>query len=199
MKSFLDYIDILHPDLREDLSDLSALLPSIVENGLPSKRIVLETYPSDQLSHLCNRPLKELFQFCTGTDSHRAYATAGAALGQDPSNVTYSEYPSAPTPQGGFIHPLKIDQQVDMAAEEPFRSQNGDLPPKPLGHYGGEPRYVNKSINSYQFNTTGGMPTSVAHSNFSIHPADMSEGLGWTGNYQVTTTVNPRDLLLRAA
>ncbi|OBT87255.1 hypothetical protein VE02_02940 [Pseudogymnoascus sp. 03VT05] len=52
IKPFLDYIDFLHPGLREDLSDLSALLTSIVENGLPSKRIVLETYASDQLSHL---------------------------------------------------------------------------------------------------------------------------------------------------
>ena len=160
---------------------------------------MLETYASDQLSHLCNRPLKELFQFCTGTDSQRAYATAGAPLGQDPSNITYSEYPRAPVPQGGFIHPLNVDQQVGAAVEEPFCSQNGDIPAKPLGHYEGEPRYVNKSINSYQLNTTGGMPTSVTHSNFSIHPANMSEGLGWTGNYHNTTTVNPRDLLWRAA
>ncbi|KFY02391.1 hypothetical protein V490_00525 [Pseudogymnoascus sp. VKM F-3557] len=78
IKSFLDYVDFLHPalDLREHISKLSALLSGIVEIGLPSitKPIVLETYSSDQISELCNRPLKALFQFCTGMDSQRAYA-----------------------------------------------------------------------------------------------------------------------------
>ena len=130
----------------------------MVENRLPSQRIVLETYNSDQLLELCNRPLKELFQFCTGIDSQRAYAMAGLPLGQDLSSITYSEYPRPPAPQGGFIHPLTIDQQVDIAVEEPFYSRKGDLPVKPLG-----------------------------------------QGMGWTGNYQDTRTLNPRDLLLRAA
>lgn len=183
---FLDYIDFLQPGLREHISNLSALLPGIVENGLPSQRIVLETYNSDQLLELCNRPLKELFQFCTGIDSQRACAMAGPPLSQDPSNTTYSEYPRPLAPQRGVIHPLTINQQVGIAVEEPFCSRNGDLPVKPLGHYEGEPVYVN---------TTGDMPTSLNHSNFSIHPADMSQGMGWTGNYQDTRTVNPRDLL----
>jgi hypothetical protein len=69
MKAFLDYIDFVHPNLREHLSNLSHFLPGIVENVLSSKRIILETYASDELSELCNRPLKELFQFCTGIDS----------------------------------------------------------------------------------------------------------------------------------
>ncbi|KAL5344305.1 hypothetical protein ACLOAV_010734 [Pseudogymnoascus australis] len=116
---FLDYIDFLQPGLREHISNLSALLPGIVENGLPSQRIVLETYNSDQLLELCNRPLKELFQYCTGIDSQRASAMADPPLGEDPSNSTYSEYPRPPVPRGGFIHPLKIDQQVDMAMDEP--------------------------------------------------------------------------------
>lgn len=149
---------------------MSALLPSIVENGLQSKRIVLETYSSDQLSELGNRPLKELFQFCTGTDSQRAYATAGPPLSQDPSNITYSEYPRPLAPQQGFIYPLTIDQQVDVSVEDPFYSQNGELPVKPLGHYGGEP-LVDTAINSYQLNATGDMT------------AGMSQGMGRTGNY----------------
>lgn len=70
---------------------------------------------------------------------------------------------------------------------------------KSLGHYEGEPLYVNTSINLYQLNTTGDMPTSVNHSNFSVHPLDMLQGMEWTGNYQDTRTVNPRDLLLQAA
>jgi hypothetical protein len=178
---------------------LSALLPSIVEIGLPSKRIVLETYSSGQLSELGNRPLKELFQFCTGIDSQRVYAVADPPLGQDPPNSTYSEYPCPPAPQGGFIHPLAIDQQVDMAVEESFCSQNGDLSVKPLDHYDGELRLVNTSINSYQLNTTGDMPTSVNNSNFSVQTVDMPQEMGWSGNDQDTRTVNPRDLQLRAA
>ncbi|KFZ18895.1 hypothetical protein V501_00950 [Pseudogymnoascus sp. VKM F-4519 (FW-2642)] len=81
IKTFLGYIDYLHPRLREDISELSSLLPDIVKNGLPLKRIVLETYPSDQLSELYNRPLKELFQFCTGKDSLRVV--------QDPEDIPY--------------------------------------------------------------------------------------------------------------
>jgi hypothetical protein len=77
MKAFLDYIDILHPNLKEDTSNLSAILPSIVESGLPSKRIVLETYSSDRLAELSNRPFNELFQFCTGRDSQRTDAAVG--------------------------------------------------------------------------------------------------------------------------
>ncbi|KFY09645.1 hypothetical protein V492_05415 [Pseudogymnoascus sp. VKM F-4246] len=151
---FLDYIDFLHPGLREHISNLSALLPGIVENGLPSKRIVLETYNSDQLLELCNRPLKDLFQFCAGIDSQRACAMAGPPLSQDPSNTTYSEYPRPPAPQRGVNHPLTINQQVGIAVEEPFCSRNGDSPVKPLGHYEGEPVYVD---------TTGDMPTSANH------------------------------------
>lgn len=195
----MDYIDFLQPGLREHISNLSALLPGIVENGLPSQRIVLETYNSDQLLELCNRPLKELFQYCTGIDSQRASAMADPPLGEDPSNSTYSEYPRPPVPRGGFIHPLKIDQQVDMAMDEPFCSQNGNLPAKPLGHYEGGPLYMNTSINSYQLNTTGDMRTSVNNSNFSVQTVDMPQEMGWSGKDQDTRTVNPRDLQLRAA
>ncbi|KFY47005.1 hypothetical protein V494_00229 [Pseudogymnoascus sp. VKM F-4513 (FW-928)] len=46
--------------------------------------------------------------------------------------------PRPPAPQGGFIHPLTMDQQVDIAVGEQFCSQNGDLPVKPLGHYEGQ-------------------------------------------------------------
>ncbi|KAL5344408.1 hypothetical protein ACLOAV_010668 [Pseudogymnoascus australis] len=79
--NFLDYIDFRHPRLREDISELSSLLPDVVKTGLPLQRIVLETYASDQLSKLHNRPLKELFQFCTGKDSLRVV--------QNPEDIPY--------------------------------------------------------------------------------------------------------------
>jgi hypothetical protein len=40
-------------------SNLSAILQSIVESGLPSKRIVLKTYSSGRLVELCNRPSRQ--------------------------------------------------------------------------------------------------------------------------------------------
>ena len=102
---------------------------------------------------------------------------AGPPPGQDPSDITYSEYPSPSAPQGGFTRPLEIDQQVDMAMEEPFYSRNGDLPVNPIGHYEGESPYVNTSMNPYQLNPPSGMPTSINHRIF----ATLQE-MGWTGN-----------------
>ena len=61
----------MHPDLKGRVSNVSALLPGMLENGLPPRRIVLEAYPSDRLTELRDRPLNELFQLCTGSDSQR--------------------------------------------------------------------------------------------------------------------------------
>lgn len=124
---------------------------------------------------------------------------AGPPLGEDPLNATNSEYPSAPSTSGRTYLSLEIDQQVDMAVEEPFYSDYGDFPVNLQGLYEGEPLYVDTSINSYPLNTTGDIPTSVDHSNFSVHPVDMPQGMGWTGSYQYNGTINPKDLLLRAA
>ena len=85
-----------------------------------------------------------------------------------------------------------------MAMDEPFYLRNGDLPVNPLGQYEGETPYVNTSMNSYELNPPGDMPTSVNHRIFAIHPADIPQEMGWTGNDQDTRTVNPMDLLLRA-
>ncbi len=202
--------------MREQTSNLSGLLPGIVGNGLPSQSIVLETYPSNQLSELCNRPLEELFQFCTGIDSQRADAVVSLSFDQirdaenflllspsagindgHPSSSTwdYVEYTSAP--QGKSLCSLEIDQQFDMYVGEPFDSQDGDLPVhEQLGPYEGESLYLNTSINSYPLNTSSDMSAPVSHRNFPVHPADMPQEMGWTGNDQDTRTVSPNDLLL---
>ena len=124
---------------------------------------------------------------------------AGSPLGEDPLNATNGEYPSAPSTSGRTYLSLEIDQQVDMAVEEPFYSDYGDFPVNLQGLYEGEPLYVDTSMNSYPLNTTGDMPTSVDHSNVSVHLVDMPQGIGWTGSYQDNGTINPKGLLLRAA
>jgi hypothetical protein len=75
MKAFIDYIDFVHPVLKEQVRTISALLPGILENGLPPTRIVLETYSRNQFAELRNRSLNELFQVCTGRNSQRSNAT----------------------------------------------------------------------------------------------------------------------------
>lgn len=55
----------MHPGLKERISDLSNLLPGILESGIPPAKLVLETYTADQLSELRDRSINELFQFDT--------------------------------------------------------------------------------------------------------------------------------------
>jgi hypothetical protein len=66
---FLDYIDFLHPDLKDRLTSLSTLLLGILENELPPGKLVLKTYTVDRLNELRGRTLNELFQFATSTDA----------------------------------------------------------------------------------------------------------------------------------
>lgn len=75
--SLLDYIDFLHPGLKEDTSNLSAILPGIIDCGLPPQKIVLETYSIDRLDELYNQPFNELFKFCSGSNAHRSFLAAG--------------------------------------------------------------------------------------------------------------------------
>jgi hypothetical protein len=96
--------------------------------------------------------------------------------GQDPSNITYSEYPSAPAPQETSFYPLKTDQRnLDVVVEESFDSQDVDL----------------------HVNIPSDMGASLDHRIFAPHPADMQQEMGWTGNYRDTRTVDPKDLLLQ--
>jgi hypothetical protein len=61
--NFLDYIDFVQPGLKEQACNLSAFLPYIGDNGLPRKRLVLETLPVNKLPELRDRTLGELLQF----------------------------------------------------------------------------------------------------------------------------------------
>jgi hypothetical protein len=52
--------------LKDQLSNLSILLPGIVYYGiLPPQMLVLETLPHSRLSEVGDRPLEELLQYCT--------------------------------------------------------------------------------------------------------------------------------------
>jgi hypothetical protein len=62
----LDYIDFTRPGLKDQLSNLSILLPDIVYYRiLPPQRLVLETLPYSRLSEVGDQPLEELLQYCT--------------------------------------------------------------------------------------------------------------------------------------
>jgi hypothetical protein len=90
----LDYIDFLHPDLKQQTSNLSAILLGIVESGLPARKTVLETYTSDRLGELSSRPFSELFEFCAVRDSQ---PTVGLRLDQMPA----ADDPRSPPPSVG--------------------------------------------------------------------------------------------------
>jgi hypothetical protein len=85
----LDYIDFIHPNLKQHTSNLSAILPGIVESGLPTWKMVLETYTSDRLGELSSRPFNELFEFCAVRDSQ---PNVGLCLDQMPA----ADDPSSP-------------------------------------------------------------------------------------------------------
>ena len=83
IQAFLDYIAFARPGLKEQISNLSALLPGIADCSLPSQRLVLETFPCNHLPELSDRPLEELFQFSIDTvDTHRADAVIGPSFDQ---------------------------------------------------------------------------------------------------------------------
>jgi hypothetical protein len=54
----VDYIDLCHPGLKEQISNLSFLLPGIVASGLPSEWLVIETIPYHEL---LDYPFEKLF------------------------------------------------------------------------------------------------------------------------------------------
>ena len=64
----LDYVEFVRPGLNEKIRNLSAIVPSVVDFGLPMQRLVLETFPYDRLSELTDLPLEELLQFTPETN-----------------------------------------------------------------------------------------------------------------------------------
>ena len=142
----LDYIDFLRPGLKEDTSNLSAILPTIVESGLPSHRIVLETYASDQLGELYHQSFSELFEFCITRNSQRLGAAAGCGFtrcaaddpqslspsvpisGEDPSNVMVGFFDciySSP-PQENSPDPQEVGQMSDAHVSDSLNLQSDD-------------------------------------------------------------------------
>jgi hypothetical protein len=147
--SLLDYIDLLHPGLKEDTSNLSAILPSIVDSGLPTQKMVLETYSIDQLGELHNQPFNELFKFCSDGDSHRPVAAArlrydqmpatdnpqslslGVGMsGEDTSNsiVDSRKFPYPPAHRGRSHDSQEIGQGPDAHVDASFNLQVANSP-----------------------------------------------------------------------
>jgi hypothetical protein len=54
--------------LKEQIGNLSPLLPGIIASGLLSKLLVIETIPAHELS---DHPLEELFQFSNDRESSK--------------------------------------------------------------------------------------------------------------------------------
>src|SRR6266498_126398 len=83
IQPFLDYIAFARPGLREQISNLSAVLPGMTEDNLPSQKLVLKTFPYHQLSELSDRSLEELSQFAIDTvDIYQADAMIGPFFDQ---------------------------------------------------------------------------------------------------------------------
>ena len=83
IQPFLNYIAFTRPNLREQISNLSAVLPNIAEDNLPSQKLILKTFPCHQLSELSNRPLKKLSQFAIDTiNTHQADTIIGPSFNQ---------------------------------------------------------------------------------------------------------------------
>ncbi|KAF8855966.1 hypothetical protein BDZ45DRAFT_745972 [Acephala macrosclerotiorum] len=84
---FLDYIDLIRPGLKEQVCNLSTVLPQIVDNRLPPRKLVLETLTSNLLPQLRSSSLEELFKFDTDvTDSRQADAAVGSSSDQGRAN-----------------------------------------------------------------------------------------------------------------
>jgi hypothetical protein len=74
----VDYIDVCHPGLKEQISNLASLVPGIIAGGLPSKWLVIETIPHYELS---DHPFEELFQFFNDRESSQL----GGLRSEEPS------------------------------------------------------------------------------------------------------------------
>jgi hypothetical protein len=116
----VDYINLWHPKLKEQISNLSPLLPGIIAGGPPSNWLVIETIPHNELD--CYS-LEALFQFSNYRESPE--------LGDLPS-----EEPSQPSQM-----PMKtVDaRQVDAA-----------VGPSDRGHANDQPSYAQGIIESVQ-------------------------------------------------
>ncbi|KAH6667785.1 hypothetical protein B0J14DRAFT_675784 [Halenospora varia] len=63
IQDFLDYIDWIHPGLKEQASKLSDVLPHRIDAKSSPQRLVLDKLISNLLPELRNRKMEELFQF----------------------------------------------------------------------------------------------------------------------------------------
>jgi hypothetical protein len=131
MQDFLNYIDFIRPDLKEQAHNLSTVLPDMVYNRL--QRLVLETLTPNLLPELRNKPLEELFQFApTTNETQEVDALTSPSL--DPmytnNQLSYAqdsdEHTGASALQGKSAHLQVLDQQFNMYLEDPFYFEGTD-------------------------------------------------------------------------
>ncbi|PVH67443.1 hypothetical protein DL98DRAFT_600487 [Cadophora sp. DSE1049] len=72
---------LCYPGLKEQISNLSCVLPGIVASDIPTKQLVIETIPSHDLS---DHPFEELFQF----SSDRNSSELGEPSSEEPSQMS---------------------------------------------------------------------------------------------------------------
>ena len=63
IQHLLDYIDQCHPGLREELSNLFAVLASAIDHGLPRQLLTIETISYQELRAKQDFNFEEMFQF----------------------------------------------------------------------------------------------------------------------------------------
>ncbi|KAH7305372.1 hypothetical protein BKA65DRAFT_486019 [Rhexocercosporidium sp. MPI-PUGE-AT-0058] len=90
-QAVVDYVDFCYPGLKEQISNLPWVLRGIVAGDIPTKRLVIETIPSHDLS---NRPFEELFEF----SSDRNSSALGEPSSEEPSQMSKQ---AVNTPQTG--------------------------------------------------------------------------------------------------
>jgi hypothetical protein len=141
--------------LKEQISNLSTILPHIVVNRLPPQRLVIETLTSKLLPELRNRSLEELFQFCTDTnDSHKADAPVGP-----PSDQVYGQSFYTQGPVGSVPNPLphqfctntgdshQADAPVGPLSGQPYINRQSLYTQVPVGSIPNHlPGYTSKSL-----------------------------------------------------
>ena len=74
--------------MKEQISNLSSLLPGIFETGLSSKRLVIETIPCYEL---LNYPFEKLFQFSNNSESSKLVDARQVNTAVGPSNQGHAD------------------------------------------------------------------------------------------------------------
>ncbi|KAL6401854.1 hypothetical protein AUP68_14310 [Ilyonectria robusta] len=111
---FVDTIDVDRPNLREDMCNLSLILPKLLMWGSPPCKLAIERVPYEDLNQFEDKPLDELFSF--------------------PDQPNYSSPENMPRLPYIACWPSVAGDCADQLGQEPRRAvetQYEDSPPPP--------------------------------------------------------------------